>query len=70
MSSPSPPYRLGKCDLSMIGKSSFEMVAGPLPITLILACVAGDKAFVNTQKIHVSTAGTETKNFLCLKGFR
>lgn len=48
----------------MMGKSSFEMVAGPLPTTLILACVAGDKAFVNAQKIHVSTVGTETKNFL------
>ena len=54
----------------MIGKSSFEIVAGPLPTTLILACVAGDKAFVNTQKIHVSTAGTETKNFLCYREFR
>lgn len=41
MSSPSPPYRLGNWDLSMIGKSSFEIVAGPLPTTLILACVAG-----------------------------
>lgn len=70
MSSPSPPYRLGNWDLSMIGKSSFEMVAGPLPTTLILACVAGDKAFVNAQKIHVSTAGTETKNFLCYREFR
>jgi hypothetical protein len=45
------------------------MAAGPLPTTLILACVAGDKVFVKTQKIHVSTTGTETKNFLCCRGF-
>jgi hypothetical protein len=64
ISSPLPPYRFGNSASSMIGSKAAEIVAGPLPTTDILRCVAGDSSVVNVQKIHVKRTGTDTKNFL------
>ena len=43
----SPPYLTGSSDLSTKGKSSFPIVAGPVPTTLIFASVCADTSGLN-----------------------
>ena len=62
--STAPPYCAGSSLSSMSGRSSFPIVLGPWPTTFILAIVAGDKTGLKSQKIHVISEGTFTKN-LC-----
>ena len=57
-----PPYCAGSSLTSISGKRSFPILRGPLPMTFILAIVAGDRMGLKSQNTHVIRAGTLTKN--------